>query len=69
MKVEVVPWQNPDAPAKRKTATRQGKPDPSRPTTTLDNFVQKNVDEDEAPDSQGFDEDVTMNEDGTMTAG
>ncbi|KAK7686607.1 hypothetical protein QCA50_010207 [Cerrena zonata] len=65
---EIVPWQNPDVPAKRKAAAHKDKAGSSRPTTLLDNFVQKNVDDDdEAPEE--LDEDVVMNEDGTMTAG
>ena len=66
---EIIPWQNPYVPGKRKTTGQNDKSASGRQTTTLDGFVQKTVEDAEEPDSQGLEEDIVMNEDGTMTVG
>ncbi|CAL1694191.1 unnamed protein product [Somion occarium] len=65
---EIIPWHNPDAQAKRKPKALQEKDDKARPTTMLDTFVQKGAADVESG-SQGHDEDIVMNEDGTMSVG
>ncbi|TCD70106.1 hypothetical protein EIP91_004835 [Steccherinum ochraceum] len=57
---EIIPLQNPSAPAKRKAKQKEDS-QPDRPTTMLDAFVGR------AQSPERPDEDVVMNEDGTMT--
>ncbi|KAJ3485435.1 hypothetical protein NLI96_g4958 [Meripilus lineatus] len=62
---EIIPLQEPDPPNRRKAKPLKGKESGKRPGTTLDSFVTK---ESGVPESQEtIDEDVVMNDDGTMT--
>ncbi|THH30620.1 hypothetical protein EUX98_g3559 [Antrodiella citrinella] len=56
---EIIPFQAPSAPAKRKTKAKDGIPETN--TVILDAFVGR------APSPEVADEDITMYEDGTMT--
>ncbi|KAH8094621.1 histone-fold-containing protein [Cristinia sonorae] len=59
---EIIPFQPPPAPAKRKAKAQNEDSQLGRTTTMLDAFVAR------AQSPEGPDEDIIMNEDGTMSA-